>query len=118
NNAVILKGKVIDEGREAIQKSAARMFWENLPLGIGYMNYPAFFEFHYGKAFGSSLSLHNSYQTWGLETGLPGIAIVAILLYRYFSILKRKICSNSEADENALAKACIIAMLVLLVMGL
>lgn len=118
HNVPILKGNLVDEGREAIQKSAGRLFWENLPLGIGYMNYPAFFEFHYGKAPGGSSSLHNSYQTWGLETGLPGMLVVGLLLYRYFRILSRRTSQTGEREEKAFGKACVIAMVSLLVMGL
>lgn len=123
NQEIIIPGPLDDEARGAIEHSATRLFWENLPWGIGYMNYPAFFQFHYGKAFEKAggiagFSLHNSYQTWGLETGLPGIAIVGLLLYRYFSILKRKIDHAREPDEKLLGKACLIAMISLLVMGL
>lgn len=111
--------------RWTIYEDAGSLYRSNWVLGIGYMNFMPWFGEEYGfrteTAGGKEtvgMSLHNVYQTWALEGGLPCLAIVFCLLWKYFHILFLKIRQSCDDRENSYYKLLVISMICLLVAGL
>jgi O-antigen ligase len=132
---VIYQDVVIDEQkieaeepdiiRLAVFGHALLLYKTNWLFGIGYMNFMPLFGEGYDYSFESpqgkeqvGMSLHNSFQTWALEGGVPCVVIVALLMWKYFSILKGRIRESKSEIETSCYKCFLIAMICLLVMGL
>jgi O-antigen ligase len=64
------------------------------------------------------MNLHNTFQTWALEGGLPCLCIVAMLLWKYFRILRRRIIQSNNDLEKSYYKLFVIGMVCSLVVGL
>jgi hypothetical protein len=64
------------------------------------------------------MNLHNTFQTWALEGGLPCIGIVGVLLWKYFSILRRRIKQSKNDFEKSYYKLFVIASSLLTLGGL
>lgn len=111
--------------RWAVYADALSLYETNWMFGMGYMNFMPWFGDRYSFSFENvrgketvGMNLHNVYQTWALEGGLPCVAIVATLLWRYFSILRRRISQTKNDREKAYYKLFVVAMICLLVEGL
>ncbi len=111
---VMIQPEMEDLERSAIYEEGAALLEQNMPWGLGYMNFPHYFEriYHY------PMSLHNTYQAWAVETGVPGVSIVALLLGRYFWILRRRLRAATSLEERYTLKALGIAMISVMVMAL
>jgi O-Antigen ligase len=111
--------------RWTIYADALSLYETNWLFGMGYMNFMPWFGERYSYSFENvrgketvGMNLHNVYQTWALEGGLPCVAIVASLLWKYFSILRRRIRQSKNYREKAYYKLFVVAMICLLVEGL
>jgi hypothetical protein len=120
-----IQSEEIDVVRWAIFADAISLFQTNWMFGIGYMNFMPWFGDEYSYRFEDvrdrevvGMSLHNSFQTWALEGGLPCLAIVTLLLWKYFGILRRRITQSESNIEKAYYKTYSIAMICSLIMGL
>jgi len=114
-----------DSVRWAVFQDAKALYRANWLRGIGYMNFMPWFgntnNFWYQDTKGNEvvgMSLHNIFQTWGLEGGLPCLFIVAALLLKYFRILWRRIRESRTELEKSSYKAFAIEMICLLIFGL
>jgi O-antigen ligase len=110
--------------RWAVFGHALTLFKTNWLFGIGYMNFMPLFGEEFNYSFESpqgkeivGMSLHNSFQTWALEGGVPCLVIVILLMWKYFSILSRKIRQSKGDTETSCYKSFQIAMISLLFMG-
>lgn len=111
--------------RWAVLADAFSLLKDNWLLGIGYMNFMPWFGERYDLAFYTArdieivgMNLHNSFQTWALEGGVPCLVIVALLLWKYFRILQRRIRQSENELEKSYYKTYIVAMICLLVLGI
>jgi hypothetical protein len=121
----IIPAEKPDALRWAIYADALSLYQTNWLFGIGYMNFMPWFGGRYGFSFENvrgkttvGMNLHNVYQTWALEGGLPCIGIVALILWKYFSILRRRIRQSTSDLEKAYYKLFVVGMISLLVEGL
>jgi hypothetical protein len=111
--------------RWTIYADALSLYQANWLFGIGYMNFMPWFGERYSFSFETAngkeiigMNLHNVYQTWAVEGGLACLVIVALVLWKYFSILRRRIKQSKNDWERAYYKLLIIGMICLLVEGL
>ena len=111
--------------RWAIYSDAISLYKTNWLFGMGYMNFMPWFGEKYSFSFENAkgketvgMNLHDVYQTWALEGGLPCLAIVALILWKYFSILRRRIRRSENDREKAYYKLLVVGMICLLVQGL
>jgi O-antigen ligase len=115
-----------DKFRGNIYNYANELIKDNWLFGIGYLNFMPLYAVEFnmpdqitptGKIV-SGTSVHNSYQAWLLEGGIPLVVIVVSILFRYFKILRQRIkLSNSERDV-LLYKVLAIVMIQQLAYGL
>lgn len=109
----MIEAEPFDQVRWDVFTSAVELLWKHQPLGMGYMNFMVWFE----DNFGLEMPLHNSFQTWALEGGVPCLAIVAWILWRYLRSLRLPAAAgDTDAKLEAAALRC--AMLATLVIGL
>jgi hypothetical protein len=109
----MIEAEPFDQVRWDVFTSALELWWKHQPLGMGYMNFMVWFE----DNFGLEMPLHNSFQTWSLEGGVPCLAIVGWILWRYFRTLRLPAAAG-DADGTLQATALRCAMLGTLVIGL
>jgi hypothetical protein len=109
----MIEAEAVDEVRWNVFFNGLALWWEHQPLGMGYMNFMAWFEVNFGNA----MPLHNSLQTWALEGGLPCLAIVGWMLLRYFRVLAQPL-GETDCDARILASALRNAMVITLLTGL
>ena len=121
----VIEAEKPDVLRWLIYNEASSRYETNWLLGIGYMNFMPWFGDMYnyssenlnGKmVFG--MSLHNTFQAWALEGGLPCLFIVTLLIFKYFSILRRRAKYSVNDLEKSYYKLLTIIMICLLVEGL
>jgi O-antigen ligase len=89
------------------------------------MNFEPWFghEYNYSQKTASGkevvgVTLHNTYQTWALEGGVPCLLISVYLLWKYFNILVTRIRRSIDNTEKSYYKLLIISMCCLLLEGL
>ena len=111
--------------RWTIYYDALSLYETNWLFGIGYMNFMPWFgdmyNFESETAGGKEIigmNLHSTFQTLALEGGLPCVGIVTFLLWKYFSILRRRIKQSKIYLEKLYYKMFIIGMICLLVEGM
>ena len=111
--------------RWTIYADAVSLYRTNWLFGIGYMNFMPWFGETYSFSLENTrgketvgMNLHNVYQTWALEGGLPCLIIVAAVLWKYFRILRRRIRQSKNDREKAYYKLFVVGMICLLVQGL
>lgn len=121
----VIKAEKPDTERWFIYDNACSLYKTNWLLGIGYMNFMPWYGDTYNSSFMNAkgkeirgMNLHNVYQTWALEGGLPCLGIVTLLLWKYFSILRRRIRQSKNDLERSYYKLFVIGMVCLLVEGL
>lgn len=119
------KAEAPDLVRWAIYYEAVRLYKTNWLFGIGYMNFMPWFgdEYHYSQKDASGneeegMNLHNTFQTWALEGGVPCLFISGLLIWKYFSILKKRIMLSKNNYEKIYYKLYVIAMICTLLNGL
>ncbi len=81
------------EGKDLMREKINDYAWylmknEDLILGIGYMN---FFRWFGLNTTSYEMVLHNVYQSWLLEMGIIGLFFSFLILYKYFSIILKKL---------------------------
>ena len=103
-----------DLTRLAINELAGKLIDEHFPRGIGYMNFLPNFE----RTFGYAMNLHSTYETWLVEGGLLCSAVALVLLWRHFAALLRAALRLPVREERFFARACLIATIAILLMGL
>ena len=121
----VVEAEKPDFVRWRIYDDARLLYKKNWLIGIGYMNFMPWFGNTYnytslntrGKEI-VGMNLHNIYQTWALEGGLPCLIIVILLLWNYFKILIKKIRLSEKDFEKSYYKLLLIMMICLLVEGL
>jgi O-antigen ligase len=120
----LIEAEPTDIGRWKVYSDAVSLYKDNWLFGIGYMNFMPWFGAMYGYYYENiggketvGMNLHNVYQTWALEGGLPCLMIVAFLLWKYFNILITRIRKSRDKLEKSYYKVLIIGMICLLVSG-
>jgi hypothetical protein len=121
----VFESEKIDIVRWGVMGSAFSLYDTNWLFGMGYMNFMPWFgsEHNYieynvrGKEV-VGVNLHNTFQTWALEGGLPCVGIVVLLLWKYFSILRRRIRQSKNDLDKSYYKLFVILMVCLLVQGM
>ena len=121
----VIEAEMPDEVRWRIYDDAFLLYKTNWLFGMGYMNFMPWFGDMYnfidenpkGKET-VGMNLHNTFQTWALEGGLPCLCIVAMLLWKYFRILRRRIIQSNNDLEKSYYKLFVIGMVCSLVVGL
>jgi hypothetical protein len=121
----LIEAEMSDAVRWTIFADALSLYETNWLLGMGYMNfmpwYGDLYNFSFENARGEEtvgMNLHNTFQTWALEGGLPCIAMVTFLLWKYFRILRKRISQSNNEPEKAYYKLFVIGMICLLWAGL
>ena len=121
----LIQAEKLDVVRWTIYADALSLYKTNWLFGMGYMNfmpwYGAMYNFSFENARGKEtvgMNLHNSFQSWALEGGLPCLGIITLLLWKYFSILRRRIRQSKNDLEKTYYKLFIIVMICLLMEGL
>lgn len=121
----LIEAEKPDVIRWIIYADAISLYKTNWLFGMGYMNfmpwYGAMYDFSFENARNKEtvgMNLHNVFQTWALEGGLPCLGIITLLLWKYFSILRRRIRQSKNDLEKTYFKLFIIGMICLLVEGL
>jgi hypothetical protein len=120
----IIEAEMPDTLRWSIYDDAVMLYKDKWLFGMGYMN---FMPWH-GDMYNFSLTdvrgketvgmnLHNTFQTWALEGGLPCLGIATLLLWKYFSILRKRIRQSKNVLEKSYYKLFVIVMICLLVQG-
>jgi len=119
-----IEAEAPDIVRWTIFDDALSLLETNWLWGMGYMNFMPWYGDRYGFVDYTvrdeevvGMSLHNSFQTWALEGGVPCLAIVILLLWRYFRILRRQIRHSKNDMERSYYKTYIVAMICLIVLG-
>lgn len=114
-----------DFERWTVYADAVSLYKNNWLFGMGYMNFMPWYgdmhNFSFENIRGKEIvgkNLHNVFQTWALEGGLPCLCMVTLLLWKYFSILRRRISQSKNDLEQIYFKLLIIGMVCLLVQGL
>ena len=102
-----------DAERLAIYELGENLWRERFPCGIGYMNFPIYFESFYRY----EMTLHNTYQAWATECGILGVLTAIWLLGSYFVGLRRCFARTAGCDDGLLRRAFAVAMIVVLVGG-
>jgi hypothetical protein len=121
----IIEAETPDAVRWLIYNDAFSLYKSKWLFGMGYMNFMpwfgAMYDFSFENAGGKEtvgMNLHNTFQTWGLEGGLPCLGIATLLLWKYFSILRRRIRQSKNDSEKSCYKLFVIGMVCLLVAAL
>lgn len=121
----VIEAEKPDALRWSIYDNARSLYKTNWLLGMGYMNFMPWYGDMYNYSFMTAkgkeirgMNLHNVYQTWALEGGLPCLGIVTLLLWKYFNILRRRIRQSKNDLERSYCKLFVIGMVCLLVEGL
>lgn len=121
----VIEAEKPDPLRWSIYDNARSLYKTNWLLGMGYMNFMPWYGDMYNFSFMTAkgkeirgMNLHNVYQTWSLEGGLPCLGIVTLLLWKYFNILRRRIRQSKNDLERSYCKLFVIGMVCLLVEGL
>ncbi len=123
---IFVSGEATDEVRAEIFRYANELIEDHYVFGIGYMNFmPYYASEHQTQDFvtasGRTLagtSVHNMYQAWLVEGGIPLIVIMLLSVLKYFKILRQKIKLSTTDNEKLLYKTLIVAMIQLLVTGI
>lgn len=121
---IYIYGEPKDILRENIFDYANKLIKRNWSFGIGYQNYQLEFAKIYGYYYvtpnGKEMvgaTLHNVYQAWLLEGGIPLVMIVFFLLFRYFRILVQQVRFTKTKDEVLFYKLLMAIMIQMLVVG-
>lgn len=91
-------------------KAGVRMIREHPVLGIGYFNFAPYYAVHYPQKLwhGQSQLPHNIFIQVGTDSGLLGLGIFLILIYRNFQsakIIQRECKTNKDAPPFAASVA-------------
>jgi O-antigen ligase len=120
-----IEAELPDVKRWTIYRDALALYEAKWLYGIGYMNFMPWFGDMYDFTSINSrgkevigMNLHNVFQTWALEGGLPCLIIVSVMIWKYFSILRRRIRQSQNDTEKGYYKLFVIGMVCLLVGGL
>jgi len=121
----VIEAEKPDVLRWLIHAEAISLYKDNSIMGIGYMNFMPWFGDKYNIVTESGdgkeivgMNLHNTYQTWLLEGGLPCVVLVFMLLRRYFNIISRNIKTDKNNYNRAYFKLLAISMVCVLIEGL
>jgi len=121
----VIEAEPPDAIRWLVYSDAFSLYATNWLLGIGYMNFMPWFGDTYGFRLENTrdkdvvgMNLHNVFQTWALEGGLPCLFIVTFLISKYFCILRTRIRHSKNDLEKSYCKLLIIVMICVLVEGL
>lgn len=102
----------VNQERVDLTRISMDMLPRRMPLGIGYMNFPLYFE----DETGYRLSLHNVYMTWLLEGGAPCAMVVLVLATMHVRSLRRYV-RRGTPEQRDFGRACLLASLGLLPLG-
>lgn len=121
----VIEAEKPDSVRWTIYADAWSLYKTNWLFGIGYMNFMPWYGDKYNFSFVNArgktirgMNLHNVFQTWATEGGVPCLVIVTMLLWKYFNILLRRIRRSKNDLERSYCKLFVIGMICLLVQGL
>ncbi len=121
----VVEAEIPDVVRWKIFFDAFSLYKSHWLFGMGYMNFMPWYGDRYNFRVENirgketvGMSLHNSFQTWALEGGLPCLGIVGLLLWKYFSILRKHIRQSKNDMEILYYKLFVIGMVCLLVAGM
>jgi len=121
----VVEAEKSDILRWLIYSEAISLYKDNSILGIGYMNVMPWVGDKYSIVSESSdgkeivgMNLHNTYQTWLLEGGLPCVVLVLILLRRYFKTIRHMIKTSMNKYNKSYFKLLAISMICVLIEGL
>lgn len=121
----VIEAEMPDVVRWKIFFDAFSLYKSHWLFGMGYMNfmpwYGDMYDFRFENIRGKEtvgMSLHNTFQTWALEGGLPCLGIVGLLLWKYFSILRKQIRQSKNYMEKLYYKLFVIGMACLIISGM
>lgn len=105
-------------------KHGAEMIREHPVLGVGYFNFASYYAVHYPEdmLFGSAQLPHNIFIQVGTDTGLTGLFIFLMILYRNAKSAReiQQICARAGPDPTfaaSIAKGLVIAMWGFIIAG-
>jgi hypothetical protein len=99
--------------RADIDVLSERLFLENFPAGLGYMNFPRYFDERAALKF----SLHNMYMVWLLEGGALVAIYVLVFLVWLLAGMWRSLRGVTSAEDLAYGIAVLISAVTILLIG-
>jgi hypothetical protein len=121
----VIDAEMPDIIRWTIHKDSLSLYKSNWIFGIGYMNFMPWFgdEYNYSKINTRGkevvgMNLHNTFMTWALEGGIPCVAIIFLILWKYFRILNKRIKQSEDIYERSYYKLLAISMICIFIRGL
>jgi hypothetical protein len=111
---IYIPGEPHDPTRERLDALVAAGVRDVQPLGYGYNTTGFLFE----RSYGYFTPLHNIYQIWVFEGGVPCALIMLIVLIRHVAALRRARSRAPDHEHEILARCLMFSTLGVLLFGL